>query len=101
MGRTLATMSQLLQQAEQEMRNFRRALRRADQPAFDDLWIFAHKHIAPLQMTDLLDPFESILFAMLVEERNEVRKLQAEVEQLKRRRAWEIRAVRRRRVPLA
>ena len=49
MGRTLPTSSILIQQEEACFARFRRALRRSDQVALDDLFASAHQHLAAAQ----------------------------------------------------
>ncbi len=57
---------QSLQAEENAWKHFRRALRKADQEAFDALWRFARYHAAPASMASRPMPFEAALMAMLV-----------------------------------
>ena len=66
MGRTLPTITQALQMEEEAWKNFRRALRKEDQDAFDALWRLARRHAAPAAMASRPMPFESAVMAMLV-----------------------------------
>jgi hypothetical protein len=63
-------------------RFYRRALRRADQLALEDLFISARKHVAEMQYASNALPFETILLAMLLEEHKEVMRLRGQVEHL-------------------
>src|SRR5512137_1378095 len=80
MGRTLATASMVLMQEEQSFARFRRALRRADQLALDDLFTMAHQHIAAAQYASHALPLEVFLLSMLLEEHKEVMRLRTLVE---------------------
>jgi hypothetical protein len=72
MGRTLPTASMLIQQEEQSFARFRRALRRSDQVALDDLFASAHQHVAAAQYAAHALPFEVFLLSMLLEEHKEL-----------------------------
>jgi hypothetical protein len=85
MGRTLATANQIIQNEEKAFANFRRALRKPDQRAFDDLFTGARKHTAAVSMAAHALPFETILLAMLLEEHLENTRLRQRVEELERR----------------
>lgn len=66
MGRTLPTIVQALRAEEEAWKDFRRALRREDQDAFDALWRFARRHAAPAAMAGRPMPFEAAVMGMLV-----------------------------------
>lgn len=66
MGRTLPTQIWLLRQAEEEWKNFRRALRKEDQEAFDMVWSYARRHSVPASMAARTLPFEAHCLSMLV-----------------------------------
>jgi hypothetical protein len=82
MGRTLATANQIILDEQNEFSNFRRALRAADQRAFDELFAFARKHTPAISMASHALPFESVLLAMLLEEHNLTLRLQEQIEVL-------------------
>jgi len=67
MGRTLATMVQLIEAEAAVWQAFRRALRAEDRVAFDRLWRYARYHAVPASMANRPVPFEALLMAMLVE----------------------------------
>jgi hypothetical protein len=71
-----------MQQEEAALSRFRRALRRQDQLAFDDLFDSAHKHISAAAYAAHALPFETFLMAMLLEEHKEVMRLRKIVEKL-------------------
>ena len=62
-------------QEEAALSRFRRALRRADQLAFDDLFTAAQKHVSAAAYAAHALPFETFLMAMLLEEHKEVMRL--------------------------
>ncbi len=73
-------------QEEAAFARFRRALRRSDQLALDDLFTSARQHLAAAQYAAHALPFEVFLLAMLLEEHKEVLRLRQEVESLANRR---------------
>jgi hypothetical protein len=82
MGRTLPSSTQIFMQEEASFARFRRALRRSDQLALDDLFTSARQHLAAAQYAAHALPFEVFLLAMLLEEHKEVLRLRQEVEAL-------------------
>ncbi len=83
MGRTLPSITQAFLQEQQSLARFRRALRREDQRALDDLLAAARRHLAAAAYASHLLPFEVMLLAMLVEEHKEVMRLRRLVEDLR------------------
>lgn len=75
MGRTLPSITQAFLQEHQSLARFRRALRREDQRALDDLLGAARRHLAAAAYASHLLPFEVMLLAMLVEEHKQVLQL--------------------------
>ena len=82
MGRTLPTASIMIQQEEQSFSRFRRALRRSDQLALDDLFTAARQHLAAAQYAAHALPFEVFLLSMLLEEHKEVMRLRQQMDEL-------------------
>ena len=80
MGRTVPSITQTWMQEEQSFSKFRRALRRADQLALDDLFGQAKKHLAAAAFAAHILPFETMLLSMLLEEHKEVMKLREKME---------------------
>lgn len=81
MGRTLPSATQLFLQEEAAFSRFRRALRRSDQLAMDDLFSSARQHLAAAQYASHALPFEVFLLSMLLEEHKEVMHLHQLVEE--------------------
>ena len=82
MGRTLITITNLLNDTEANLSAFRRTLRRSDQYVFDGLFASARRHIAAIGQAESLLPFESALLAMLLEQSKEIAVLEQKVEEL-------------------
>jgi hypothetical protein len=82
MGRTLPSATVVFLQEEQAFARFRRALRRADQLALDDLFTSARQHLAAAQYASHALPFEVFLLSMLLEEHKEVMHLRQQMEDL-------------------
>jgi hypothetical protein len=75
MGRTLPSITQAFMQEQESFNRFRRALRRSDQIALDDLFASARNHLAAAAYASHALPFEVLLLAMLLEEHKEVMRL--------------------------
>jgi len=82
MGRTLPSMTQAFLQEQESFMRFRRALRRSDQQALDDLFTSAQQHLAATAYASHALPFEILLLAMLLEEHKEVLCLRHALEDL-------------------
>lgn len=82
MGRTLPSITQAFLQEQESFARFRRALRRSDQQALDDLFASAQKHLAAAAYAAHALPLETFLMAMLLEEHKEVMRLRDLVERL-------------------
>ena len=72
MGRTLPSVTQVFLKEQEFFLRFRRALRRSDQKALDDLFAAAHKHLAAAAYASHALPFEIFLLSMLLEEHKQV-----------------------------
>ena len=75
MGRTTPSTTIVFQQEEASFARFRRALRRSDQLALDDIFTNARQHLAAAQYAAHALPFEVFLLSMLLEEHKEVMRL--------------------------
>jgi hypothetical protein len=82
MGRTLPSITNAFLHEQQSLARFRRALRRSDQRALDDLFGASRHHLAAAAYASHLLPFEIMLLSMLVEEHKLVLHLQVELERL-------------------
>lgn len=80
MGRTLPSIGQAFLQEQESFARFRRALRRSDQQALDDLFTSAQQHLAAAAYAAHALPFEIMLLAMLLEEHKEVMRLRNAIE---------------------
>ncbi len=75
MGRTLPTISQAFLEEQKTFSSFRRALRRSDQLALDELFAAARKHLAAAAYAANALPMETFLLAMLLEQHKEIQRL--------------------------
>ncbi|NMB67814.1 MAG: hypothetical protein GYA20_03525 [Chloroflexi bacterium] len=82
MGRTLPSITQSLSEEQAAFNRFRRALRRSDQLALDELFVAARQHMAAAAYAANLLPMETFLLAMLLEEHKEIIRLRARLEAL-------------------
>lgn len=82
MGRTLPSVTQAFLQEQESFARFRRALRRSDQMALDDLFAAAHQHLAAAAYASHALPFEILLLSMLLEEHKEVLRLRQRLDAL-------------------
>jgi hypothetical protein len=81
MGRTLPSITQVFLQEQEAFMRFRRALRRSDQLALDDLFASARQHLAAAAHAAHALPFEIMLLSMLLEEHKEVMRLRCLIEE--------------------
>lgn len=82
MGRTLPSITQVFLHEQDSLARFRRALRRADQRALDELLDMAHKHLSAAAYAAHALPFEIFLLAMLLEAYKEVQRLRHALDQI-------------------
>jgi hypothetical protein len=82
MGRPLPSVTQNFLEEQQSFARFRRALRRSDQLALDDLFASARQHLAASAYASHALPFEVFLLSMLLEEHKEVMRLRQRVDGL-------------------
>jgi hypothetical protein len=82
MGRTLPSSTQNFLLEEESFSRFRRALRRSDQLALDELFAAARQHLAAAAYAAHALPMEVFLLAMLLEEHKEVQRLRTRVERV-------------------
>jgi hypothetical protein len=83
MGRTTASITQVFLEEKAAFARFRRALRRQDQLALDELFADAQQHLAAAGYAAHALPFETFLLAMLLEERKRSRRLKLEIDELR------------------
>ena len=82
MGRTVPAMTQTFLEEQEAFNRFRRALRRSDQLALDDLFSAARQHLAAAAYAANALPMETFLLAMVLEEHKEVLRLRHQLEAL-------------------
>jgi len=80
MGRTLPSITQSFIIEQESFGRFRRALRRSDQLALDELFSSARQHLAAAAYAAHALPMETFLLAMLLEEHKEVIRLRNLIE---------------------
>jgi hypothetical protein len=83
MGRTVPTMTQMVQAEEESWAPFRRALRAEDRPAFDRLFAAARHFAAVASYAARPVPFEAILLSMLLEAMKAIHRLEIEIAALR------------------
>lgn len=82
LGNPSPSISQVFLNEKASFSKFRRALRRSDQQALDDLFASAQKHLAPASYASHVLPMEIFLLAMLLEEHKEVMRLRSKIQEL-------------------
>lgn len=80
MGRTNPTFRNLLEAIETRWAEYRRALRRRDQPAFDRLFAHAHAHADAAGSLNAEEPMHPVLVSMLVEHERRLAALERRVD---------------------
>jgi hypothetical protein len=85
MGRTLPSITHSLSEEQSAYTRFRRALRRADQLALDELFVAARQHLAAAAYAANALPMETFLLSMLLEEHKEMMRLRIQIEALQNR----------------
>ncbi len=84
MGRTQLPVTPQFEKELRRLSKFRRALRRADQLAFDDLFAMARKHLSAVGHAAHPVPLLVFLVGILLEQYKEVARLRDEVGELRR-----------------
>ena len=85
MGKTIPTISQIVQQAEKIITRFSRVVQPEEREALEELFIAARKHIAAISEANYLLPFEVVQQAMLLEQQKEILSLRQRIAELERR----------------
>jgi hypothetical protein len=83
MGRTVPTFTMVLQQEIDSWSKFRRALRKEDQDAMDELFRAAHLQLAGSAYAARAIPFESVAMSMLLAQQRAIKELKEELRQLR------------------
>ncbi len=79
MGKSVPTFRDELKKIESEWKNYRRALRGKEKYIFDELFNKAKKHASASQAQAHIDPMESILFSMILEQQMEIDRLKRKI----------------------
>lgn len=82
MGRTNPTFRNLLEAVKTRWRDYRRALRRRDQPHYDRLFEYADAHADAAGYLNADDPMDPILLSMLLEQQKRIADLEGRLEDL-------------------
>lgn len=85
MGRTNPTYRDALQAIEERWTNFRRALRRRDQPRFDQLFEYAREHADASGLLNHQNPLLPALFSIDLEQEAQLKNHEERLEKLERR----------------
>jgi len=80
MGRSLPSVTLMLQQQAAETKSLHEALRRSDQRILDAMFDGIQQHRAAIANSASLLPLEAILLLMLLEERKRVDRMYAELQ---------------------
>lgn len=75
MGRTNPTFRNLLEAVKNRWSDYRRALRRRDQPYYDQLFEYADAHADAAGYVNVDDPLDPILVSMLLEQQKRIAEL--------------------------
>ncbi|EOQ87981.1 hypothetical protein LEP1GSC202_3497 [Leptospira yanagawae serovar Saopaulo str. Sao Paulo = ATCC 700523] len=75
MGRTISPYSRQMLQIEENLSDFRRALRKADQEIFDDLIRISKLQVQAGVMASLPYPIDSMLLSMMIQLKKELNEL--------------------------
>jgi hypothetical protein len=81
MGRTVAPISYVFIRAKESFSAFRKALKRSDQRAQDELFVNANLYLAPAAFVAHPLPLEIFLLAMILEEHKEVMRIRELIEE--------------------
>ena len=83
MGRTNPTYRDALRAIEDRWQDFRRALRRRDQPRFDQLFAYAREHADASGLLNHQSPLLPALFSIDLEQERRLDKHEERLEELK------------------
>jgi len=78
-GRTVPTYRLALEAMTQQWNDFRRALRKGDREAFDELMNKARMHASAATYAISMDPTESAMMSMLLEHEKELARLRKRI----------------------
>ena len=76
-----SSFSQILEQQIEEWKKFRRALRKEDQRAFDQLFEKTRLSVEAGECVSRLSPFETLLISMLLEQEKALAELRSKIKE--------------------
>jgi hypothetical protein len=82
MERPLPSIAQAFLQEQESFARFRRALRRSDQQALDDLFADIQQHLPAAAYATQALPLETLLLLMLLEQHKEIQRMRQMLEGL-------------------
>lgn len=82
MGRTNPTFRNLLEAIKRQWNDYRRALRRRDQPHFDRLFEYADAHADAAGYLNTDDPMNPVVFSILLEQQKRLTELEGRLSEL-------------------
>lgn len=82
MGKTTPPYRAMVQRTEADLRNFRRALRRERQPAYEELWRHVHNLSAAGNAVATDDPTTAMWLSICTEQQRLIDELEARVAEL-------------------
>ena len=82
MGRTNPTFRNILEAITNRWGAYRRALRRRDQPYFDQLFEYADAHADAAGFLNTDNPMDAVLFSMLIEQQKQLSELETQLTEL-------------------
>lgn len=75
MGRTVPSYRDVIDDELQTLKKYRSALRKEDQALFDEMMSYAKFHISASSYSSRLNPFESIVLNILLEQQRLIKEL--------------------------
>ncbi len=75
MGRTVPSYRDVIDDEISTLKKYRAALRKEDQELFDEMMSFAKYHISASSYSSRLNPFESIVLNIILEQQRQIREL--------------------------
>lgn len=83
MGKTNPTYRDQLRSTERDWDQFERALRRRDQPAYEELWEHAHSYADAAGMKFPARTMDGVLLSVALGQQREINDLREELEELR------------------
>jgi hypothetical protein len=84
MSLKVQTLQELIDTDMEALQRYRRALRREDQPYFDEILAHIQKHMLACTQANHLLPIEIFLFTIMLEQQRQITLLEMEVNEVRR-----------------